>query len=251
MGALDLLPGGTARVLKDAAEATADNPGLLVNVAIGYGGRREIADAVRSLLHEHATRGTSDRGTRRDPGRRAHRRAPLHGRPARPGPGHPHLRRTAHRRIPAVADHPLGVLLLRRLLAGLPQGRLPPRPALLRRPQPPLRRLTNPRARAARPHGAARPYGSVGANAASARLRISESAGIGQFRDAGRNHRCCGWREPEPGELARSEQLYCSMLDSAGYYACRPTQGGRRGPRARCSCAGWPSIAGGLLPAAA
>ena len=59
MGALDLLPGGTARVLKDAAEATAGNPGLLVNVAIGYGGRREIADAVRSLLHEHATRGTS------------------------------------------------------------------------------------------------------------------------------------------------------------------------------------------------
>jgi short-chain Z-isoprenyl diphosphate synthase len=49
MGALDLLPGGTARVLKDAAEATAGNPGLLVNVAIGYGGRREIADAVRSL----------------------------------------------------------------------------------------------------------------------------------------------------------------------------------------------------------
>ena len=35
MGALDLLPGGTARVLKDAAEATAGNPGLLVNVAIG------------------------------------------------------------------------------------------------------------------------------------------------------------------------------------------------------------------------
>ena len=59
MGALDLLPGGTARVLKDAAEATADNPGLLVNVAVGYGGRREIADAMRSLLHEHATRGTS------------------------------------------------------------------------------------------------------------------------------------------------------------------------------------------------
>ena len=46
-------------MLKDAAEATAGNPGLLVNVAVGYGGRREIADAMRSLLHEHATRGTS------------------------------------------------------------------------------------------------------------------------------------------------------------------------------------------------
>ena len=59
MGALDLLPDHTARVLKDAGEATAGNPGLLVNIAVGYGGRREIADAVRSLLIEHASRGTT------------------------------------------------------------------------------------------------------------------------------------------------------------------------------------------------
>ena len=31
----------------------------MVNVAIGYGGRREIADAVRSLLQEQASAGTS------------------------------------------------------------------------------------------------------------------------------------------------------------------------------------------------
>ena len=59
VGALDLLPIETAPVLKDAAEATAHNRGLLVNVAVGYGGRREIADAVRSLLHDHATKGTT------------------------------------------------------------------------------------------------------------------------------------------------------------------------------------------------
>jgi short-chain Z-isoprenyl diphosphate synthase len=59
VGALDLLPDRTARVLKHAAESTANNPGLLVNVAVGYGGRREIADAVRSLLIEHASRGTT------------------------------------------------------------------------------------------------------------------------------------------------------------------------------------------------
>src|SRR5436190_1311380 len=59
VGALDLLPGDTVRVLKDAADATAHQPGLLVNVAVGYGGRREIADAVRSLLQEQATRGTT------------------------------------------------------------------------------------------------------------------------------------------------------------------------------------------------
>ncbi len=59
MGALDLLPDRTAHVLKQAAEATANNPGLLVNVAVGYGGRREIADAVRSLLIEQAGKGTT------------------------------------------------------------------------------------------------------------------------------------------------------------------------------------------------
>ncbi len=59
VGALDLLPEQTARVLKDAAEATVNNPGLLVNVAVGYGGRREIADAVRSLLIDHASKGTT------------------------------------------------------------------------------------------------------------------------------------------------------------------------------------------------
>src|SRR5580700_8366059 len=59
VGALDLLPAETARALKDAAEATTGNTGLLVNVAVGYGGRREIADAVRSLLTDHAERGTT------------------------------------------------------------------------------------------------------------------------------------------------------------------------------------------------
>jgi short-chain Z-isoprenyl diphosphate synthase len=59
VGALDLLPADTAQVLKDAGEATAGQAGLLVNVAVGYGGRREIADAVRSLLQEHATKGTT------------------------------------------------------------------------------------------------------------------------------------------------------------------------------------------------
>ena len=45
--------------LKAAEDRTRDVDGMLVNVAVGYGGRREIADAVRSLLQEHATRGTS------------------------------------------------------------------------------------------------------------------------------------------------------------------------------------------------
>jgi len=59
VGSLDLLPPETAHMLKAAAERTADGDGLAVNIAVGYGGRQEIADAVRSLLYEHAAAGTS------------------------------------------------------------------------------------------------------------------------------------------------------------------------------------------------
>ncbi|MFJ6212730.1 isoprenyl transferase [Streptomyces sp. NPDC092296] len=59
VGALDLLPQSTSRVLKAAEQDTMEVTGILVNVAVGYGGRHEITDAVRSLLHDHAERGTS------------------------------------------------------------------------------------------------------------------------------------------------------------------------------------------------
>ncbi|MBI1758441.1 MAG: isoprenyl transferase [Actinobacteria bacterium] len=59
VGALDLLPTRTAHALKAAEERTRDKHGLRVNVAVGYGGRQEITDAVRSLLAEHASRGTT------------------------------------------------------------------------------------------------------------------------------------------------------------------------------------------------
>ncbi len=59
VGALDLLPAETAERLKSAGDRTRDVEGMIVNIAVGYGGRREIADAVRSLLHEHAEQGTS------------------------------------------------------------------------------------------------------------------------------------------------------------------------------------------------
>ncbi|GAB3467300.1 isoprenyl transferase [Kineococcus endophyticus] len=59
VGALDLLPEPTAGRLRALAEQTAGITTGVVNVAIGYGGRQEIAAAVRSLLLEHAQRGTS------------------------------------------------------------------------------------------------------------------------------------------------------------------------------------------------
>ncbi|MFN2539934.1 MAG: polyprenyl diphosphate synthase, partial [Mycobacteriales bacterium] len=59
VGALDLLPAETSRTLKQASEHTAGRLGATVNIAVGYGGRREIADAVRSLLQAHAAQGAS------------------------------------------------------------------------------------------------------------------------------------------------------------------------------------------------
>lgn len=59
VGALDLLPQDFAASLKAVDEQTADSPGLTVNVAVGYGGRRELVDAVRSLLQEAHEKGTS------------------------------------------------------------------------------------------------------------------------------------------------------------------------------------------------
>ncbi len=58
IGALELLPDETAVVLHQAKDVTAEIDGLTVNVAVGYGGRQEIADAVRHLLLERAADGT-------------------------------------------------------------------------------------------------------------------------------------------------------------------------------------------------
>lgn len=57
VGALEVLPERTQRVLKEAEERAKDRDGILVNVAVGYGGRREITDAVRSLLAKRAADG--------------------------------------------------------------------------------------------------------------------------------------------------------------------------------------------------
>lgn len=59
VGALDLLPAATAQRLKELEDNSRSAKGLHVNIAIGYGGRQEIADAVRSLLQAHAAQGTS------------------------------------------------------------------------------------------------------------------------------------------------------------------------------------------------
>ncbi|MBW4095477.1 MAG: isoprenyl transferase [Acidobacteria bacterium] len=51
MGAPELLPDHLAQRLTRLTERTAERGKVHVNVAVGYGGRREIVDAVRELLH--------------------------------------------------------------------------------------------------------------------------------------------------------------------------------------------------------
>ena len=50
IGRLEALPHQVRRELDSAIDATSNNRGLLVNLAINYGGRAEIVDAVNSIL---------------------------------------------------------------------------------------------------------------------------------------------------------------------------------------------------------
>ncbi|GAA3533222.1 isoprenyl transferase [Aeromicrobium flavum] len=58
IGNLDMLPAESASRMKRAADLTADvESALSVNVCVGYGGRQELTDAMRSLLLEQAGSG--------------------------------------------------------------------------------------------------------------------------------------------------------------------------------------------------
>ncbi|MFT4298061.1 MAG: polyprenyl diphosphate synthase [Aeromicrobium sp.] len=58
MGSLDLLPADSAVRLNRAVEASGGSE-LQVNICVGYGGRQELTDAMRSLLLEEAAKGRS------------------------------------------------------------------------------------------------------------------------------------------------------------------------------------------------
>lgn len=53
------LPEPLVAALVAAEERTAAKPGLHVNLAVGYGGRKEITDAMRSIVAEHHASGGS------------------------------------------------------------------------------------------------------------------------------------------------------------------------------------------------
>ena len=59
VGDIEALPFDAASRLARVEESTKGNPGTHVNLAIAYGGRKEIADAMRRILKTHAQAGTS------------------------------------------------------------------------------------------------------------------------------------------------------------------------------------------------
>lgn len=59
IGDLDLVPDDAAARLRTAAEVSSGSRGMTVNIAVGYGGRHEITDAVRKYLREQDAAGAS------------------------------------------------------------------------------------------------------------------------------------------------------------------------------------------------
>jgi short-chain Z-isoprenyl diphosphate synthase len=56
-GRLSLLPMSTVAVIRKAEEATADYDAMVLTIAVAYGGREEIVDAVRDLIRAKARDG--------------------------------------------------------------------------------------------------------------------------------------------------------------------------------------------------
>jgi short-chain Z-isoprenyl diphosphate synthase len=57
VGTREGLPPSLIDAMHAAETKTAANTGLHINLAVGYGGRREIADAVRSIVNQHNSEG--------------------------------------------------------------------------------------------------------------------------------------------------------------------------------------------------
>ncbi len=59
IGNLDMLPAESAARMKHLAESTSDVKAMRVNICVGYGGRQELTDAMRSLLLDQESKGRS------------------------------------------------------------------------------------------------------------------------------------------------------------------------------------------------
>ena len=114
IGRLDGIAGGAAEEILQAIELTRNNDRLILNVAFNYGGRDEIVHAVQRIVAEGMPAG--------DVTEELFSRSPVHRRPARPRPDHPHRRRDAPQQLPDLAGGLRRVLHHADILARLRQG---------------------------------------------------------------------------------------------------------------------------------
>ena len=66
LGRADDLPAAVRKDTREASEATAGNSGMVLSVALNYGGRAEIVDAANALVAEKSATGRVSRLTERD-----------------------------------------------------------------------------------------------------------------------------------------------------------------------------------------
>ncbi|HEX9696676.1 MAG TPA: isoprenyl transferase [Actinomycetota bacterium] len=59
LGSLEMLPDSTVEALHAAEASDSGGDGGILNVAVGYGGRQEIADAIAQMLEAYAAEGVS------------------------------------------------------------------------------------------------------------------------------------------------------------------------------------------------
>ena len=155
IGRFEELPERVCATIRRIEQSTAGQPGPSLTIALGYSGRDELIDACKALVLALADDGVPGGRHRRGDHARVARRPPLHGGRARSRPDHPHERRAAAERVPALAERPQRAVLHRRLLAGVPRARPAARAAHLPAARPAPRLVGRPpRFRTTRPeHG--------------------------------------------------------------------------------------------------
>ena len=137
LGRRNDIPEQVLRELDKTVEMSSTNTGMWLNLAINYGGRAEIVDAVRAIAEQIQAGDLSPERHRRS----NDRRASLHRRGPRPRPADSHRRRNADQQFPALADQLRRDLGHRKMLAGIRRADAARSDPRVRRPPTALWRL--------------------------------------------------------------------------------------------------------------
>ncbi len=161
IGRRELLPERLREVVDASAGVSRPDGSMDVTIALAYSGRDELLEAFRATLREMLAAGVTPDALADGVTGGGRRGSSLHARLVGPGPDRQDERRSQDERVPALAERLQRVLLLRRVLAGLPPDRLPARDPDLPGEIAPIRALI----RGGRPRGQSRGRQATGAAA--------------------------------------------------------------------------------------